>query len=85
MTLPNTFFGELAAKGPFVIFQNQLYQLCDSPDSREQIAFGEARFALASSSDLFELEGLYREYHHGEIFTFKKAFVCEPKAAPENC
>ncbi len=75
--IPPTFLSELAEQAPFVIFQNQLYQVAEGNSTVDCLTFGNSKFALVPSSDLRELERFYRERHEEEIFQFKREFIDE--------
>lgn len=73
--IPETFFTKLAAQSPFVIFQNQLYQLAGSSEGDDFVSVGGGKFALVPSSDLSELEALYRDVNNSDIFQYQKDFI----------
>ncbi|KYK25918.1 hypothetical protein AYK26_01415 [Euryarchaeota archaeon SM23-78] len=75
--IPKTFFAKLAEKPPFVIFQNQVYQIAEGKSRDGFVRAGKLELGLYPSTTLDELEKFYLGLNSEEIFHYKKSFIEE--------
>ncbi len=73
--LPKTYFVGLAERSPFLIFQNQLYQLTEEVNTEDYIWIGPRKFGLVAGDSVLRLEDLYRYNNHDAILDFKQNYI----------
>src|SRR3989338_2162412 len=73
--MKTTFFQRFAARSPFLVVDEMLYQIQDR-QGEDYVQIGNSRFGIAPSP-LLQIEQFNKETHAQEIFSFKQEYIKE--------